>query len=281
MMERLAIPFLAGILLGGGGLITGGCKAAFDPLPDDDTAGDDDSSAADDDTSGDDDTSEGLLFESATVDLEANGIYALFFIGSVDGSSPIQMLVLNNATVPGTVDVPHVRFIHGHATTGGAVDFYVTAEEIEMYSEAAIGLGSSAPDPMMFGYGDVPLGGAFEVDAYVTGTYAPDPTVHGPPLSAVLAENQYYSVVLTGMAAQPELVLVDDEQGLPAPGDLKIGVFHSIEGVPQINVQLEHVNDGTPQSIATALDIGTMGSTWGGLTAEPMIFRVYATTPLD
>ena len=280
MMERLQIAVLACFVIGGG-LIVSGCKANFDPLPDDDTAADDDSSATDDDTTGDDDTGDDAIFVSAEVALMEGGIYAVFFSGNVDGSSPIEMLVLDNAIVPGTVDVPHVRFVHGHSTTYSSVDFYVTSSDIELYSEAGVEPGSSAPDPMTHGYGDLPLGGEFEVDAYPAGTVLPsEDTIQGPPLINIFVENDYYSVVLSGTPPQPRLILVEDEQSAPSAGNLKVGVFHSIEGVPQIDVRIERLSDGYTQSIATGLDLSTMGSMWG-LPAETMIFRVYPTTPLE
>ena len=174
-----------------------GCKAQFEPLPDDDSAGDDDTGdddTADDDT-GDDDTVDSI-YESGPLILEEGGVYTVYLIGSVTGTPPIGAWQVEDQNWVVTGAQPALRFVTA-AASQGPTDWYVDGAILDA-SMSGMVPGSVYPPQDQLGYFNPGDGGTYKVDVYPPGAaYGIDTPVVGDFIESY-NPGTFYSVVLTG-----------------------------------------------------------------------------------
>ncbi len=248
------------------------CKAQFEPLPDDDSADDDtaDDDTADDDT-GDDDTDDSV-FESAAIELVDGGVYTVFLIGSLSGTPPIgAWQVEDQSTVPNT-DQPALRFVHAAASLG-PTDWYVDGL---VPDNDLMGMlpGSVYPPQEMIGYFNPGDPGTFKVDVYPPGgEYGVDTPVVGDYIESYNPQT-YYTVVLSGGPASRILVRTVDDVAPPQPGNARLRVFHSIEGMALFDATVELVSTGNTLSLWDDVPLASAGNPWE-VPAGTVILRVY------
>jgi len=253
------------------------CKATFQPIADDDTAGDDDSAGDDDvgdDDGGDDDTGGPSLYETGPLKMSEMGIYSLYLMGAASGSpGPIEHRMLQDNLVAPTAGQPHVRFVHASISMG-PVDIYL--EEVLIPELTGFMPGNIYPHPETVGYGTINAGvaGTYKLEVYPAGA------IHGDgsmlcDLIATYSDNDPYTFAISG--APPDLwecTRTIDPLGNVAAGNFRLGVFHSIEDMPTIDVVMEQ-----PSTINlwTSLELSSMGNAWE-IPADTIELVIYEAT---
>ncbi len=249
------------------------CPAVFDPLPDDDSAQGDDDDTGDDDT-GDDDTMGDPILVSDPILLEEGNVYTLFLIGTMNN---LNVLPVHDRSDLVTAGEHHVRFVHA-AATQPTVDVYIDGTLNN--DMAGMMPASIYPDPETAGYTSLGNGASYVIEMYPTGgVYGVDPPLI-EPYTANLSPDLFYSLTLSGEQGFRILTQSTDDHGPVQAGKARVRAFHSVEGVPQINVVAELVESDLTLPLYSNMPIATMGNAWEA-SAGAMILYVYdaAATP--
>ncbi len=248
------------------------CKAQFEPLPDDDSADDDDDDddTADDDT-GDDDTVD-ALFESGALELVEGGVYTIYLIGSMSGAPPIGAWLVEDLGTVVSTDQPALRFVHA-AASEGPTDWYVDGV-VPDASLSGMLPGAVYPPQEQIGYFNPGDPGTYKIDVYPPGgVYGVDMPVAGDFIESYNPDT-FYSVVLTGGAANRILVRTADDVSSPQPGNARVRVFHSIEGLAIFDASIELVATGNSLDLWDDVTIGTAGNPWE-VPSGSVILRIF------
>ena len=250
-----------------------GCEAQFDPLPDDDSAGDDDTGDDDtgDDDTGDDDTTD-ALYASGPLVLEDGGVYTVYLIGSLSGTPPIgaRQVEDQNWVVSGAQ--PALRFVAA-AASQGPTDWYVDGAILDA-SMAGMLPGTVYPPQDQIGYFNPGEGGTYKVDVYPPdGVYGVDTPVAGDFIESY-NPGTFYSVVLTGGPAARVLTRTVDDVSVPQPGNARLRIFHSIEGLAVLDASVELVTAGNVLSLWNDVSLADAGDPWE-IPADTVVIRVF------
>jgi Domain of unknown function (DUF4397) len=208
---------------------------------DDDDTGDDDT--GDDDT-GDDDTGDDDTGDDDTVpndlrcgpyDVTGGEVHYVVFTGSAAGPVPPTCV---HYVVPGGDSWgphPHVRFVHGTASEP-PVDVYL--DGVLMPELTGVVPGGAFPDPEQASYAELVPEGVHTLDVYPAGADpATDPPLLGDFIASWAADG-HYTLILTGPPGQRILVRTMDDIGPVSQGSILLDFFHSMEDVPNLDVEL-------------------------------------------
>ncbi len=278
-LGRLLLSILLALSCGSMIVILATCKATFAPLDDDDDSSGDDDSAGDDDSgdddSGDDDSGGPSLYDTGPLQMDELGIYSLYLLGAASGTpGPIEHRLLHDNLVSPTAGQPHLRFVNA-AQGAGPVDIYL---EDALWPElAGFQPGAIYPHPEQVGYGTISGGvnGTYKLEVYPAGATYGDGSMLCD-LIATYTNDMYYTVVITGTAPDMwECTRVTDPLGSVAAGNFRLGVFHSIEDTPLIDVKME-----APSTIDlwNGLEVGNMGNAWE-IPANTIELGIYESEP--
>ncbi|MDP7113408.1 MAG: hypothetical protein QGH45_15665 [Myxococcota bacterium] len=246
------------------------CKAQFEPLPDDDSADDDDDDTADDDT-GDDDTVDSL-FESGPLELVDGGVYTIFLIGSMTGTPPVGSWLVEDLGTVVNADQPALRFVHA-AASEGPTDWYVDGV-IPDASLAGMLPGAIYPPQEQIGYFNPGDPGTYKVDVFAPGSvYGIDTPIAGDYIEFDNPDT-FYSVILTGGPANRSLVRTVDDVSAPQPGNARVRLFHSIEGLAIFDASIELVATGNSLDLWDDVMLSTDADPWE-VPAGTVILRIF------
>ena len=213
-----------------------------DSQPDDDSADDDDSGddddAGDDDSGDDDDTSALVDYYSDPLELIGGHTYSVYLLGLAAGIPAVDAVLFDDTIWDPPETLPHVRYVHAAASASNA-DYYLDGELYE-HSGGDIAPGTCSPEPGVYGfsYWELNNPGTWHFAAYEAGDQpGADPPL-APEVAIAMAADEYFSAVLTGIAGNRYLAVIQDDKNPPTEDVVRLGVFHSIEDVLDIDVSI-------------------------------------------